>query len=147
MPIIEHLESQGLVRPNQHGFVSGRSTQTQLLQHYSDVYEALEEGIRLDTVYLDFVKAFDKVDHNILIKKIVDHKIKGKVAIWIKSFLQERKYIVIANGVVSEEQEVLSGVPQGTVLAPILFIIMISDIAFMVDYNLHNHFVGLPRVF
>ena len=84
--------------------------------------------MRVDTVYLDFAKPFDKVDHNILIKTIVDHKIKGKVAICIKSFLQERKYRVVANGVVSEEQDVLSGVPQGTVFASILFIIMISDI-------------------
>ena len=75
-PIIKHLESCALIRPNQHGFVSGRSTQTQLLQHYCDVYEAMEEGIRIDTVYLDFAKAFDKVDHNILLRKIVDHKIK-----------------------------------------------------------------------
>ena len=57
MPIIKHLESRGLVRPNQHGFVSGNSTQTQLLQHYSDSYEALEEGVRVDTVYLDYAKA------------------------------------------------------------------------------------------
>ena len=53
---------QELIRPNQHGFVSGRSTQSQLLQHYSDVYDALEEGVRIDTIYLDFAKAFDKVD-------------------------------------------------------------------------------------
>ena len=138
--LIKHLESQALIRPNQHGFVSGRSTQTQLLQHYSDVYEALEEGVRFDTVYLDFAKAFDKVDHNILLKKIVDHKIKGKVAMWIKSFLQERKYRVVANGVMSEEQDVLSGVPQGTVLASILFIIMISDI----DEELKN---SISRLF
>ena len=110
------------------------------MQHYSDVYEALEEGVRVDTVYLDFAKAFDKVDHNILLKKIVDHKIKGKVAIWIKSFLQERKYRVVANGVMSEEQDVLSGVPQGTVLASILFIIMISDI----DEELKN---SISRLF
>ena len=139
-PIIKHLESCALIRPNQHGFVSGRSTQTQLLQHYCDVYEAMEEGIRIDTVYLDFAKAFDKVDHNILLKKIVDHKIKGKMALWIKSFLQERKYRVVANGAMSEEHDVLSGVPQGTVLASILFIIMISDI----DEELKN---SISRLF
>ena len=117
MPIIKHLESQALIRPNQHSFVSGRSTQTQLLQHYSDVYEALEEGVRIDTIYLDFAKAFDKVDHNILLKKMIDHKIKGKMGMWIKNFLLDIKYRIVANGVMSEEQEVISSVPQGTVLA------------------------------
>ena len=139
-PIIKHLESQELIRPNQHGFVSGRSTQSQLLQHYSDVYDALEEGVRIDTIYLDFAKAFDKVDHSILLKKVIDHKIKGKVGLWIKNFLQDRKYRVVANGVMSEEQEVISGVPQGTVLASILFIIMISDI----DEELRN---SISRLF
>ena len=139
-PIIKHLENQELIRPNQHGFVSGRSTQSQLLQHYSDVYEALEEGVRIDTIYLDFAKAFDKVDHGILIKKVIDHKIKGKVGMWLKNFLQDRKYRVVANGVMSEEQEVISGVPQGTVLASILFIIMISDI----DEELRN---SISRLF
>ena len=53
-----------VLKENQHGFISGRSTQTQLLQHYWDVFEALSEGVRIDTVYLDFAKAFDKVNHD-----------------------------------------------------------------------------------
>ncbi len=59
--------------------MSGRSTQTQLLQHYNDVFEALSDGVRIDTIYLDFAKAFDKVNHNILMKKVISHKIKGKI--------------------------------------------------------------------
>ena len=77
---------------------------------------------------MDFAKAFDKVNHDILIKKVINHKIKGKKGTWIKNLLQNREYGVVANGEISEEQEVISGVPQGTVLASILFIIMISDI-------------------
>ena len=123
--LVGHLKRHDMMKSNQHGFVSGRSTQTQLLQHYSDVHDALIEGVRIDTVYLDFAKAFDKVNHNILIKKVIEHKIKGKVGIWIKNFLLGRKYRVVANGEMSEEYEVISGVPQGTVLASILFIIMI----------------------
>ena len=137
--IAKHLETNNLINNNQHGFVSGRSTQTQLLQHYSDVFEALSEGVRIDTVYLDFAKAFDKVNHNILQKKMTSHRIKGKIGIWIKNFLQNRKYRVVANGVMSEEQDVISGVPQGTVLASIFFIIMISDI----DENLKNSITRL----
>ena len=138
--LVGHLKRHGMMKSNQHGFVSGRSTQTQLLQHYSDVHDALIEGVRIDTVYLDFAKAFDKVNHNILIKKVIEHKIKGKVGIWIKNFLLGRKYRVVANGEMSEEYEVISGVPQGTVLASILFIIMISDI----DDDLKN---SISRLF
>ena len=94
---------------------------TQLLEHFCRVYEALEEGARMDTVYLDFAKAFDKVDHNILMEKLAKNKIKGKLGRWIREFLRNRKYRVVANGEISEEQEVRSGVPQGTVLAVIVF--------------------------
>ena len=126
--IIQHLIRNQLFNKNQHGFVPGKSTQTQLLLYYKDIYEALQEGIRIDTVFLDFARAFDKVDHEILLNKIVKHKIKGKLAIWIKEFLNQRKFRVVANNAMSEEEEVTSGVPQGTVLAALLFIIMISDI-------------------
>ena len=85
--LIRHLQDNNLIRPNQHGFVTGRSTQTQLLQHYSDVFDALIENNRIDTIYLDFAKAFDKVDHHILTKKVINHKIKGKIAKWIQNFL------------------------------------------------------------
>ena len=63
--IVKHLEKNKLQKENQHGFISGRSTQTQLLQYYWDVFEVLSEGIRIDTVYLDFVKPFEKVNHDI----------------------------------------------------------------------------------
>ena len=89
------------------------------------MFEAISEGVRLDTVYLDFAKAFDKVNHDILQRKITNHGIKGKVGMWMKDFLNNRKYRVLANGMMSDEQEVISGVPQGTVLASIFFIIMI----------------------
>merc|ERR1712240_518347 len=85
--LMKHLESQNLIKTNQHGFVSGHSTQTQLIQHYCDVFDALQEDIRIDTVYLDFVKAFDKVNHHILIKKIMKHNIKGKLPQLIIRFL------------------------------------------------------------
>ena len=126
--ILIHLTVNNFINEKQHGFIPGRSTQSQLLAHYKDIYEALEEGLRVDTVFLDFAKAFDKVDHNILMRKVIKHKIKGKVGHWIKEFLTNRKFKVIANGIMSDSEEVLSGVPQGTVLAAILFIIMISDI-------------------
>ena len=86
------------------------------------------KGCRTDTVYLDFAKAFDKVDHNILLKKIKAHGISGKIGKWIEKFLRERNFRVVANGHMSVEEDVVSGVPQGTVLPAVLFVIMISDI-------------------
>ena len=86
------------------------------------------EGKRLDTIFLDFAKAFDKVDHNILLEKVKKQKIGGKLGLWISEFLKGRKFRVVANGCMSREEDIISGVPQGTVLAAILFVIMISDI-------------------
>ena len=65
--------------------------QTQLLQHYTDIFEAISGGVGLDTVYLVFAKTFDKVNHGILQRKITNHRIKGKVGMWIKDFLNNRK--------------------------------------------------------
>ena len=79
---------------------------------YNDVFKALLEDTRIDTVYLDFAKAFDKVNHHILIKKILKHKIKGKLIEWIKNFLYNRKYCVVAYDAISDKHKVISGVPQ-----------------------------------
>merc|ERR1712121_622994 len=126
--IIEHLEKKKKINDGQHGFVPGRSTQTQLLCHYKDIYEALTEGKRMNTVFLDFAKAFDKVDHNILSEKVKKHGKGGKIGRWIMEFLRGQKFRVVANGCMSREENVISGVPQGTVLAAILYVIMVSDI-------------------
>ena len=84
--ILLHLINNNLINEEQHGFVPGRSTQSQLLLHYKDIYEALEEGLRVDTVFLDFAKAFDKVDHEILLRKVDKHGIKGKIGKFVNLF-------------------------------------------------------------
>merc|ERR1712175_60266 len=101
--ILEHLVNNEMFNDGQHGFVPGRSTQTQLLSHFSDIYDTLMEGKRLDSIFLDFAKAFDKVDHAILLEKVKKHKISGKIGNWIKEFLTNRKFRVVANGCMSEE--------------------------------------------
>ncbi|CAL4247912.1 unnamed protein product, partial [Meganyctiphanes norvegica] len=108
--IIKHLIEKQSFNDGQHGIVHGRSTQTQLLSHYNEIYNALMERKRLDTIFLDFAKAFDKVDHEILLEKVRKHKISGKLEIWVREFLRNRKFREVANGCMSEEENVLSGV-------------------------------------
>ena len=132
--IVKFMDQNNLFNPNQHGFRCGRSCLSQLLEQYDLILNILDEDANADVVYLDFSKAFDKVDHAIALQKIKNLGITGKIFQWLKSFLTERKQTVLVNGVKSEPQNVLSGVPQGSVLGPLIFLILIDDI----DKNVQN---------
>ena len=132
--IVNFLEENNLLPEDQHGFIHGRSTLSQLLHHIEEIIRAWEEGMVTDTIYLDFSKAFDKVDHGILCHKLKQLGISGRVGIWIKEFLSGRTQQITANGILSNPAPVLSGVPQGSVLGPILFI-MIIDLASKLKYS------------
>ena len=137
--IVNHLISNDLLPHNQHRFIQGRSTTSQLMNQTEILTRILESGSEVDTIYLDFAKAFDKVDHFILCNKLKEKRIGGRVGAWLYNFLSNRTLQVSANGALSKPAAVLSGVPQGTVLGPILFIIMISDI----DRDLQTSFISL----
>jgi hypothetical protein len=126
--IVSFLEENCLLNPSQHGFRRGRSCLSQLLDHYDKILSMLEQGLNVDVIYLDFAKAFDKVDHQILLEKLELLGIGGKLLEWIKSFLLQRTQHVLVNGHLSEPSAVRSGVPQGSVIGPLLFLILIGDI-------------------
>ena len=101
---------------------------TQLVAHFDDILESMMQNADLDSIYLDYAKAFDKVDHALLIKKLERYGVHSKLVKWIKSFLEDRTQQVVVDGHMSELAIIISGVPQGTVLGPILFLVFINDI-------------------
>ena len=136
--LVRFLDENNKHNLNQHGFRAGRSCLSQLLTHYDRILSLLEKGLNVDTVYLDFAKAFDKVDHSLVLKKLSLLGVRGKILQWIKSFLTSRTQRVMVNGYLSEPAPVISGVPQGSVIGPLLFLILIGDI----DQDIATSFVS-----
>ena len=128
--IAKFLDENSLYNKNQHGFRAGHSCLSQLLSHYDKILRLMEEGYNVDVTYLDFAKAFDKLDLNIAIQKLYNLGIQGKVLAWIECFLKGRKQQVVVNGAKSQPADVISGVPQGSVLGPLIFIVLLGDIDF-----------------
>jgi len=126
--IVQHLEKHCLIFQSQHGFRKGGSCMSNLLAFLDRISHCVENGDNVDVIYLDFAKAFDKVPHHRLKLKLRAHGISGKILNWIQEWLFNRKQRVCLRGYTSSWQLVLSGIPQGSVLGPLLFLIYINDI-------------------
>jgi len=123
---MDHVQHNNILIGNQHGFRSDFSCQTQLISLVEDISHAIDRGFQTDIILLDFSEAFDTVPHIHLLNKLQCCKIDNLIKTWIKSWLTQHIQSVVVDGTSSSPVSILSGIPQGTVLGPLLYI---NDIA------------------
>jgi hypothetical protein len=132
---------------SQHGFMKGRSTCTQLVEFTDDIGKILDKSGQVDVFYLDFSKAFDTVPHALLLKKLSMLGMGNSLFKWFKSYLSNRYQRVIINGVHSQWLSVTSGVPQGSILGPLLFLMYVSDINLCLKYCKVKFFADDAKIY
>ena len=136
-----------IINTNQHGFMNGKSCTTQLLTVYDEIGKHLDEGKQTDMIFLDFSKAFDSVNNNMLIHKLHKLGFSGKLLLWISDYLKDRSQRVVLDGVSSEFVPVTSGVPQGFILCPLLFLLFINDMPDCAEHSILPLFADDAKCF
>ena len=145
--VMKHFETHSILKDNQHGFRKKRSCETQLITTIHEIASNIAQKDQVDVILLDFAKAFDKVPHQRLLQKLTYYGVRGKTNNWIGSFLRNRHQQVVLDGATSTTADVLSGVPQGTVLGPLLFLAYINDLPDMITSSSSKLFADDSMLF
>ena len=135
--VYKYLTDRSLLYETQSGFRKHHSCQTALLRICDDLLQNIDNGRLSGVLFLDLSKAFDLVNHGILLKKLSLYGLQGKNLNWFKSYLSDRSQIVCHRGKTSESQKIMVGVPQGSILGPLLFTIFINDLPLSLTCNSH----------
>ena len=141
------LSNTSCINETQHGFIPGKSTTTALLSYANDLSLSLDNGKCVDVAYFDFTKAFDSVRHDYLINKLLNIGIRGPLLTWLIDYFRNRSQIVNVHGCLSSERPVTSGVIQGSVLGPLLFIIFINDVDEIINNSIILKYADDIRIY